>query len=300
MCEDKMYILITPAKNEKNNLPDVAGSVIKQTIKTKLWVIVDDGSTDGTPIIIKNLESKYEWIKAITLKPEPRDQMFHYPVVCKSGFDYAIEYCEKKGIDYEFIGLLDADTILEEKYFEKLIDEFDKDKNLGIASGGIYYDINGTLQWDKTNEKIPRGTGRLWTKDCFLNTGYLAKPSADSISNVKAILRGWKIRSFKHIVAVQKRKTSSAEGLWNGFTIDGRKVYYLNKHPLLVLLNVLYFTTKKPYYTGIAFLYGYLISVFKREEKIDDEEIKGYYWNKRLREILRVFRVKNKKGGNQS
>ena len=294
MCEDKMYLLITPAKNEERNLPDVADSVLKQTIKPKLWVIVDDGSTDKTSQIINNLESEYGWIKGLTLKPGPRDQMFHYPIVCKSGFDYAIEYCEKKGIDYEFIGLLDADTILEEKYFEKLINEFNKDKNMGIASGGIYYTINGTIQWDKTNEKLPHGTGRLWTKECFLNTGYLAKPSADSISNVKAILRGWKIRNFKNIVAVQKRRTSGAEGLWKGLKIDGQKAYYLNKHPLLVLLNTIYYTTKKPYYTGIAFLYGYLISVFTREEKIDDEEIKDYYWNTRLKEYLNLFSKKLK------
>lgn len=291
-----MYILITPAKNEENNLPDVADSVIKQTIKPKLWVIVDDGSTDDTPIIIKSLENEYEWIKALSLKPGPRDQMFHYPIVCKSGFDYAIEYCEKNVIDFEFVGLLDADTVLEAKYFEKLINEFNKDEKLGIATGGIYFNINGTPQLEKTNENLPRGTGRLWTKECFMNTGYLAKPSADSISNIKAILCGWEIKKFKNIVAVQKRRTSSAEGLWKGLTINGQKAYYLNKHPLLVLLNVIYFTTKKPYYTGIAFLYGYSVSVFKRKEKIDDEEIRDYYWNTRLREVIQSSLHLIKKG----
>ena len=285
-----MYILITPAKNEENNLPPVASSVIRQTIKPKLWVIVDDGSTDGTPIIIKNLESKYEWIRSIRLPQRARDITFHYAYVCKRGFDYTIGYCEENSIDYEFIGLLDADTVLEEKYFEKLINEFRKDRNLGIASGSVYYDINGKPQWDKSNENLPRGTGRLWIKDCFLDTGgYLAEASPDSISNVKAMLHGWKIKQFKYIVEIQSRLTSSAEGLWRGYKINGKVAYYLNKHPFLVFLNMIYITTKKPYYVGIAFLYGYLMSVFKREEKIDDEEIKDYYWNTRLKEYLNVF-----------
>ena len=283
------YILITPAKNEENNLPDVADSVIRQTIKPKLWVIVDDGSTDDTPIIIGNLENKFEWIISIRLPPQARDITFHYAYVCKKGFDYTVEYCEENGIGYKFIGLLDADTELEEKYFEKLINEFRKDRNLGIASGSVYYDINGKPQWDKSNENLPRGTGRLWIKDCFLDTGgYLAEASPDSISNVKAMLHGWKIKQFKYIVEIQKRKTSGAEGLWKGYKTDGWMAHYLNKHPLLVFLNMIYIITKKPYYVGIAFLYGYLMSVFKRKEKIDDEEIRDYYWNRRLREVLKL------------
>jgi glycosyltransferase involved in cell wall biosynthesis len=292
-----MYILITPAKNEEKALRDVADSVIRQTIKPKLWVIVDDGSTDNTPLIIKNLESKYKWIRSIRLPQRARDITFHYAYVCKSGFDYAIEYCERNTIDYEFVGLLDADTILEEKYFEKLINKFKKDKNLGIASGGVYYNnINKKLQGDKTNENLPRGTGRLWVKDCFLDTGgYQVERSPDSISNVKAVLHGWKIKQFKHIIAIQSRMTSSAEGLWTGYKINGKTAYYLNKHPLLVFLSIIHFTTKKPYYIGIAFLYGYLKSVFKRKEKIDDEEIRDYYWNTRLKEYKNVL-VKKLKG----
>jgi hypothetical protein len=169
-------------------------------------------------------------------------------------------------------------------------------RNLGIASGSVYYDINGKPQWDKSNENLPRGTGRLWLKDCFLDTGgYQVEPSPDSISNVKAVLYGWKIKQFKHIVAIQKRWTGSAEGLWKGYKIKGGVSYYVNKHPLLVLLNTIYFAAKKPYYTGIAFLYGYLMSVFKRKEKIDDEEIRDYYWNTRLKEYKNVL-VKKLKG----
>lgn len=291
------YILLTPAKNEEDNLPDVAGSVIKQTVKPGLWVIVDDGSTDDTSLIIKNLISNYDWIKSVSLPPHARDITFHYAHVCKNGFDYAIEYCKENGINYEFIGLLDADTVVEGKYFEKLINEFKSDRDLGIASGGIYHDIGGTLQWDKTNENLPRGTGRLWITNCFLDTdGYLVEPAPDSISNVKTMLDGWKVKQFKHIVAIQKRLTSSREGLWKGYKTNGWMAYYLNKHPFLVFLNAIYFTTKKPYYTGIAFLYGYLISVLKKREKIQDKEIRNYYWNTRTREVIQSHLFWMKKG----
>lgn len=201
-----MYILVTPAKNEAENLPDLIKSILSQTVKPNLWVIVDDGSTDATPEILANNEFG-DWIKTIRLQPHPRDITFHYSFVCKNGFDYAIDFCTQMQIEYEFIGLIDADTLLENQYFEKLIDEFKTDPYIGIASGGIYYDNEGKLELDSVNKEYPRGTGRLWRKTCFMETeGYLIEPSPDSISNIKALLIGWKVKQFKNIIAIQKKE----------------------------------------------------------------------------------------------
>ncbi|WP_269851124.1 glycosyltransferase family 2 protein [Methanosarcina horonobensis] len=186
----RKYLLITPARNEEKNLPEVSESVAGQKITPALWIIVDDGSTDDTPKILGVLKAKYPWIQSIRLPPRPRDITFHYSYVCKQGFDYSLEYCRENGIEYEYIGLLDADTVLEENYFGKLMDEFEKNSSLGIASGGVYYDVDGKLSREVTDINLPRGTGRLWRKACFLETeGYQIEPSPDSISNTKALLR---------------------------------------------------------------------------------------------------------------
>ena len=50
----KGYILVTAAKNEGKNLPELIQSVAEQTIKPLLWVIVDDASTDNTPQILED------------------------------------------------------------------------------------------------------------------------------------------------------------------------------------------------------------------------------------------------------
>ena len=68
-------MLITPAKNEEQNLLEVSRSVTGQKIKPELWVLVDDGSTDRTPYIIKNLMIRYSWIQSIRLPPRPRDKL---------------------------------------------------------------------------------------------------------------------------------------------------------------------------------------------------------------------------------
>jgi glycosyltransferase involved in cell wall biosynthesis len=284
-----MYILITPAKNEEEALPDVINSVLSQEIKPILWLIVDDGSTDNTPHILDKLKKECKWVKTIKLPSRSRDITHHYSYVCKQGFEHAINYCKENNILYEYIGLLDADTELEENYFAKLIDEFIKNPKLGIASGGIYYNIDSKLQLLGTFENLPAGTGRMWTKECFQKTGgYLVEPSPDSISNVKAMIHGWDTRKFKNIVAIQKRFTSSAEGLWKGYKMNGYMAYYLNKHPLLILLNSVYYTTKHPHYIGTSYLYGYLVSLFSDAKQINDKDIKNYYWNTRIKDVTKT------------
>ncbi|WP_440946653.1 glycosyltransferase family 2 protein [Methanosarcina sp. T3] len=280
---ERKYLLITPARNEEDNLPDVSESVTGQKVTPALWIIVDDGSTDETPQILEELKAGYSWIQSIRLPPRPRDITFHYSYVCKQGFDYALEYCRKNGIEYDYIGLLDADTVLEENYFGKLMDEFEKDSSLGIVSGGVYYDVGGKLSREVSDKNLPRGTGRLWRKFCFLETeGYQVEPSPDSISNTKAILRGWHLRQYVDVVEIQKRKTSAGEGLWNGYVKNGWMAYYVDKNLSMVLFNTLYYSLKSPYYTGIAYLYGYLNSAVKKENKIKDMEIRAYYRGQNL------------------
>ncbi|AAM07794.1 TPA: glycosyltransferase family 2 protein [Methanosarcina acetivorans] len=279
----RKYLLITPARNEEDNLPDVSGSVTGQKVTPTLWIIVDDGSTDETPHILEGLKARHPWIRSIRLPPRPRDITFHYSYVCKQGFDYALEYCRVNGIEYDYIGLLDADTVLEENYFGKLIGEFEKDSSLGIASGGVYYDVGGKLSREVSDKNLPRGTGRLWRKSCFLETeGYQVEPSPDSISNTKALLRGWQLRQYADVVEIQKRKTSAGEGLWKGYVKNGWMAYYMDKNLPMVLFNTFYYSFKSPYYTGIAYLYGYLNSAVKREKKIGDMEIRAYYRKQNL------------------
>jgi len=291
-----VYVLITPVKDEEKLLRQVAESVINQTLKPVLWLIIDDGSTDNSPKIIHRFVSRYSWIKTIHLPPQPRDIIFHVSYVYKSGFDFIIKYCERNKISYNYIASMDADTVLEKEYFEKILHEFENNEKLGIASGGLYHEINGKLELSGQAENFPSGTGRVWSKECFFDTdGFSLEPSADSISNVKAILRGWHIQRFNEIRMIEKRLTSSAQGLWKGYKYNGYMAYYLNKNPVLIMLNVLNYTLKRPHYTGIAFLLGYIKPVIKNEERIKDTEIREYYWNHRLVEYrkLVVSRLKS-------
>ncbi len=287
----RRYILVTAAKNEEKSLPGLITSIINQSIKPSLWVIVDDGSTDDTATIIKEAELKHDWIKTIQLG-ESRRGSKSYANACIKGFEFAIEYCKINGTQYEYIGLMDADTVPSTNYFEKLIEKFEKNLKLGIASGAIYYKGNNNeLIHEKGREDLPRGGLRIWRRKCFEETGgYLLTYSPDSVANIKAKLRGWETKQFKEIKILQTRKTSSAEGLWRGYKQKGISAYFLNLNPILALLRGIgYLLFKKPYYTGIAYLCGYFGSFLRKQEQINDEEIRGYYYKNKFREVRQYY-----------
>lgn len=284
------YILVTPCKNEQESLPKLTDSVINQTIRPKLWVIVDDGSIDKTPNLLKEITIKYSWIKTLRLNETPRDLGIHVAHVYQQGFDYAIQYCTSHNINYTYIGVVDADIILNINYFEALIHEFEKNSKLGICSGHIGNIVNGEVLWSEFRSDLPSGGARLWRKECFEETGgYLLTCSPDSVSNIKAKIRDWETKQYKDVTAISTRPYASAEGQWIGYKKLGSNSYFVGYIPLHIVLkgmNLLY--SRKGYFKtgiGFAYIYGYFVDYFNKKPRIDDKEVIDYF-GKRLGEIL--------------
>jgi glycosyltransferase involved in cell wall biosynthesis len=285
-----MYIIVTPAKNEGKNLPITISSIEKQTVKPALWVIVDDGSTDNTLEIIEAAKKNHTWIHNMCLNKNPRDVGIHYSSVCISGLNYAIEYCKRNIIEYEYIGTVDADMSLEKTYFENLIKEFEKDPKLGIASGGTWISFKGKEMQLQLREDIPCGGHRLWRKECYEETGgFPLTYAADSVSIIKAKLKGWTVKRFEEYKGTQARQTSSAEGLWKGWKTNGKAAYYLRVRPLFAILRAIRYLFTKPYYIGLAYLVGYLDGYITKKQRINDEEIRYYNKYIRPREVRRFY-----------
>lgn len=323
MEESRHYVLITPCKNEAENLPNLIESISAQTTKPIMHIIVNDGSTDDTSKIINSAILKYEWIKSITLDKYDAYLGAHYAVVCNKGFDFAKEYSQKNKLIYEYIGIVDADNIPEKEYFEKLINEFEKDPKLGLASGeSAYGDINKILA--KLKEKddtlnvmsplfwelygcpelviqrsyrtdIPMGSARMWRKKCFDESGkYYEGHAPDAISNIKAKLRGWKIKRFSNARVIE-RQGSTAQGFWKGYEIHGEADFFIGFPLSLAVLKALDYSLKRrPYYTGTAYLFGYIKSLISGKKRIDDLEIRYYYKFVRLSELKQNYKNKIK------
>ena len=62
----RRYLLVTPCRDEAKYARRTLDSVTGQTVTPALWVIVDDGSKDQTPAILREYAERFPWIKVIT------------------------------------------------------------------------------------------------------------------------------------------------------------------------------------------------------------------------------------------
>lgn len=276
------YILVTPCKNEAKNLPHLIKCMVTQTVCPVAWIIVDDGSDDDSPQIIRKAAEKYNWIQNINLnKKNKRDLGLHLATVLNLGFDYAVSYCNQNNLNYEYLANVDGDLTLDSTFFEKLMNEFENDPHLGVASGGTKHIIGNRIIYAKVSPDEPSGGHMLIRRECFEECGGIPISYAmDSALKAKARLKGWKTKRFETSVATEIRDVGSAEGYWKGYIHNGNCDYFLNYHPLHVIIKSTFFLFRRPYYIGVAYLLGYFSNFIMRNKQIDDIDIKTYFWNK--------------------
>ena len=87
------YVIVTPARNEAQFVESTIKSVIAQTKRPLKWVIVSDGSTDGTDDIVRKYAADYSWIELVRM-PERAERHFAGKVYA---FNAGIE--KLKGLD---------------------------------------------------------------------------------------------------------------------------------------------------------------------------------------------------------
>lgn len=298
------YILVTPAKNEEKKLPLLAKSIIEQTITPKLWVIVDDGSTDNTAKIIKELERNYEWIHSSNTHTKIVDLGKHFAEILNEGFDLAISICNNKNIEFNYLGKVDADLLLPVNCFEDLIKKAQENMKIGIIGPGVdivnsdrVISYNGTSYSDITEDQIilgdnslledPSDAIRLFRKECFSQIGgFSVTVAPDSVINAKAKILGWSTKRIKDLKVYHIGMTSDTNGLWKGTKHNGYESYYLGISPTIAILQTIrLFSTRHLF--ALAYLYGYFISVIKREEQIDDKGIKSYFGRDFSKEVVK-------------
>ncbi len=291
----KSYIIITPAKDEEKNISNLIKSIVNQTLKPNLWVIVDDGSTDRTNIILEESQETHDWLITTSFGSGEWDLGIHVYEVYMKGIDLALAYCEEHSIDWNYIGIADGDSIFGNDYFEKIIDKFHENEKLGIASGAMISPFNGKYVMEKKRNDMPWGGGRVWRKECFLDAPYQPVYSGDSVSNIKAKMRGWEIKIFNELEIYQSRKTGSARGLRKGALINGRSYYYRGFTPLFACLKGFKMMMTYPFYPAFWYWYGYFSSLVGKKDRIDDKEIIQYYSKERFLEIKKLYWTNLKK-----
>ena len=59
------YVVISPVKDEERYIERTLESMVNQTLRPALWIIVDDGSSDRTPEIVQRYSERWDFIQLI-------------------------------------------------------------------------------------------------------------------------------------------------------------------------------------------------------------------------------------------
>jgi glycosyltransferase involved in cell wall biosynthesis len=283
------YVLISPSRNEERLIEKTIQSMIAQTCLPEKWVIVNDGSTDRTESIITKYLPDHPWIELVNL-PVRRDRSFAGKVFA---FNAGLE--RVKGLDYEVIGNLDADTSFDPDYLEFLLTKFQQNLDLGVA-GTIFREDGGYSSGADSFEGQNHVAGgcQLFRRTCFDEIGgYIPNRAGgiDWIAVTTARMKGWTTRSFREKYFYHYRSLGTAErSLLASMFSYGEKDYYLGGHPLWEMFRVTYRAVKKPYLLGgLALLAGYVSAFARRMKRPVSDELMRFHRKEQLAKLKTIL-----------
>jgi len=284
-------VVITAARNEADFLPKTIESVVSQTVWPREWVIVDDGSNDGTAGIAEAAARVYEWIRVVRLA----DRGFRDT---GAGQRDAIHHglAQLHTEDYEFLFNLDADIVLGPGYFKGILAKFAENPRLGIATGVICEIHNG--RWEKLR-RLPEmtfGAIKGWRRQCFQDIDGLVRGLGwEGVDNFRAMMLGWETKSFEdEALAVKHLRPmrSSIKNIYHGWARHGTGSYLMGSHPLWVLGSALYHMPDRPLVLGgVAMLIGYWREFYRGSPQYYDEVFRRFLRQWQLRRLAILLKM---------
>jgi glycosyltransferase involved in cell wall biosynthesis len=239
--------------------------VVAQTARPAKWVIVSDGSTDGTDDIVQKYVAEHSWIELVRM-PERPERHFAAKVHA-----FNAGYAKVADVEYDVIGNLDADVSFDRDYFEFLLRKFADNARLGVAGTPFR---EGRFQYDYrfTNIEHVSGQCQLFRRECFTDIGgFIPRKigGVDWVAVTTARMKGWQTRTFSEKPYTHHRNMGSAtqNGLARYVKI-GRADYVLGSHPLWEFFKCMYHTSRHPILLGGTLrAAGFVWAMVNRMEK---------------------------------
>jgi len=288
------YVLITPAHNEEQFIGGTIDGVLAQSLLPQKWVIVNDRSTDGTGQVVEKKTAGIPFVTLVNLNSSGGRDFGRKALA----FGRALE--ELKGLDYEYIGNLDADISVLPNYFASLMREFELDPQLGLAGGMVYTKSGqGYITGDKTLDSVG-GAVQMFRKGCFEEVGGylpLEHGGIDAAAEITARMKGWKVRKFPEQAVYEQRRTGTANmGLLKSKIQEGRRFYSLGYGLVFYLLRCIYRAGNPPYVigSGLAF-WGFLNSLLRQKPLALPPELAAYLRREQRAKLKRLFGLRGRK-----
>jgi glycosyltransferase involved in cell wall biosynthesis len=285
------YAVVTPARDDARNLEALGASMLAQTLAPDAWVIVDDGSTDGTGAIAARLAGQRGWIHVVSLEPRA-SQARGGPVV--RAFVAGLGELRTRS---DVIVKLDADLTFEPDYFARLVRAFENEERLGIASGVCHELVAGVWTPSFGTRAHVWGASRAYRRECLDDVLPLEERQGwDELDALKAQVRGWATKVVVDLPFRHHRRMGERDGRRGVWLAAGETAHYMDYRPSYLIARTVFRLAREPH--ALLMLWGYFISVLRREPRVADSAVRSHLRNlQRLRSLpLRVRELRGDVG----
>lgn len=286
------YALVSPVRDEAEFIERTLDSVVAQTVRPLLWVIVDDGSTDGTTEIVQRYAIQHDWIRYVRRTSDKRRVGGGVVLAFHQGLIVA----RQSGC--EIVCKLDGDLILPPGYFEALLALMAADERLGSVSGKAYYpdagnpdaSFDGPLVSEKIQDDVSAGATKFYRLKCLDDIGGLeVSVMWDGVDCYKSRMLGWRNYSLdrRDLRFIHLRPMgSSDQNILVGRRRHGLGHWFIRSSFPFVLVSIARRLSYRPVVVGaLAILQGYLNAALNGAPRIADRNV-GRYIRRYQRAIL--------------
>jgi biofilm PGA synthesis N-glycosyltransferase PgaC len=273
-------IAISPCRDEAAFAQRTLDSVAAQTVRPDLWVIVDDGSTDGTSAMLDAFAAVHPWVRVVHRADRGRRAVG--PGVIDA---FYAGYDEVRQQPHEFLCKLDLDLELPPRYFEILLARMAAEPRLGTCSGKPWFrDRRGRLVSEGCGDENSVGMTKLYRTACFNDIGgFVRAVMWDGIDGHRCRMAGWIARSwdepelrFHHL----RPMGSSQVSWWTGRVRHGGGQWFMGTGALYMLASCAFRLLHPPVVVGsIGMLWGYLRGALLRQPRYAEPGFRSYLRN---------------------
>jgi len=280
------YLAITPARDEERLLPSLIRSMVAQSRRPARWIIIDDGSADSTAEIIEEAAARYSWIE-----PHHLDRG---RARAPGGESVVMQFLGAESqIQYDFILRVDADLSFESDFAQLLLAQFDLDPMLGIADPVLYEEHQDRWREMRVPAFHTRGAAKMYSARCFAAIGGLdARLGWDTVDEARAMMLGFRTRSFRHIRAYHLRPQGAAGGIWRARLAAGRAAYLAGYSPLFMTARAARNCLAGPVLIGgLLMLAGFVEGYVRRWPQVATPDLIRFTRRQQIRRLLMLESV---------
>lgn len=249
------YLLLTVVRDEAEHLSQVIEAIRKQTQIPKLWMIVDDGSKDGTKDILESIEEK--WLVKKRYHDRLPKSLIHYSQLLSEHANHITKFAAQRDLPWEALAVVDGDSVAEPDYFATLASTLEKDEKKGIISGELVE--HNTTGPKKYRRDIPWGAAVIYRRECLEAIGGLSPtPSHCSVEIVLAQAHGWHTDVIGETRFEHLRPMGSNDGWYRGHAEMGRAARWLGLPFTFALAKATRMTLSRHPTRGLGYMAGYL------------------------------------------